>query len=158
MNENEIKEKAGEEQPENSNLDYIKTIKEIKENSVSKEEYKKVLAENKQLLNAIVKGEGTVAVEEKEEEVSIDDIRKKLFSENNGNVSNLEFITNALKLREKRILEDKVDPWVADNPRNPAQPGDYETAARIANVLQDLVNDAEGDADAFQASFIKILR
>ena len=157
MNENEIKEISGDEQPENSNLDYIKTIKEIKENSVSKEEYKKILAENKQLLNAIVKGEGTVAVEEKEE-LSTDDLRKKLFSGNIGNVSNLEFISNALKLREKRILEDKVDPWVADNPRNPAQPGDYETAARIAGVLQDLVNDAEGDADAFQASFIKILR
>lgn len=157
MNENEIKEISGDEQPENSNLDYIKTIKEIKENSVSKEEYRKILAENKQLLNAIVKGEGTVAVEEKEE-LSTDDLRKKLFSGNIGNVSNLEFISNALKLREKRILEDKVDPWVADNPRNPAQPGDYETAARIAGVLQDLVNDAEGDADAFQASFIKILR
>ena len=40
----------------NDSIDYIEAIKEMKQNSVSKEAYEKLKAENKQLLDSIING------------------------------------------------------------------------------------------------------
>ena len=133
-----------ENQPEtNPNEDYIETIKKLKENTVSKEEYDKLRAQNKQLLDSLVNGED---LEQPSEEVSsIEDIRKELFNPDKE-LSNLEYASKALELRD-RVLEEKgIDIFVAKNSQYP-----NEAAERVASVLQQCIDRAEGDSSIFTA-------
>ena len=48
-----LKSESGEENV-NDSIDYIEAIKEMKQNSVSKESYEKVKQENKKLMDALL--------------------------------------------------------------------------------------------------------
>lgn len=136
-----------ENQPDtNPNEDYIETIKKLKENTVSKEEYDKLRAQNKQLLDSLVNGED---IEQPSEEVSsIEDIRKELFNPDKE-LSNLEYASKALELRD-RVLEEKgIDIFVAKNSQYPNEAA--ASAERVASVLQQCIDRAEGDSSIFTA-------
>ena len=76
------------------NTDYIAAIKELKQNSVDRSKYEALRAENKKLLDSIVNGTPVeVKVEDKK---SIEELRAAYLKEDQ---SNLEYITNTLKLR-----------------------------------------------------------
>ena len=69
---------SGEEQS-NDSADLIKAIKEIKQNSVSREQYEKLQKENKELLDTLING-GQVEMVDPTTKPSIEDLRKGLFS------------------------------------------------------------------------------
>ena len=58
--------------------DYIEAIKEMKANTVSKEDYNKLKEENKKLLQAVVNGE-TIELE-KQKPVDIKEIKKRFIT------------------------------------------------------------------------------
>lgn len=132
---------------EDTSVDYISAINEIKENSVSKETYKKVVDENKRLLESLING-NQIEVDQKDE-ASIDDLRKKLFSSRNQNLSNLEYVETALKLRKKLIEAGEVDPFVPFGEKIKPTDEDFIKADKVAAVLQECVDYAEGNPDTF---------
>ena len=126
---------------------YIEAIKEMKENSVSKEAYVKLQQENKQLLNSLVNGQG---IEIKEEEpVDIDGLRQKLFSAKKHDMTNLEYVSNALKLREALMEKGEMDPFVPSGKKIHPTDDDFKKADKVATVLQECVDYADGDAMVF---------
>lgn len=127
---------------------YIEAIKEMKANTVDKEAYLKLKEENKQLLNSLVNGEGvdTPAVEEKE---SIEELRSKLFGTKRQDLTNLEFVENALKLREALMEKGETDPFVPTGSKIKPEDDDFEKAEKVAKVLKDCVDYADGDPDVF---------
>ena len=126
---------------------YIEAIKEMKENSVSKEAYVKLQQENKQLLNSLVNGQG---IEIKEEEpVDIDGLRQKLFSAKKHDMTNLEYVSNALKLREALLEKGEMDPFVPSGKKIHPTDDDFKKADKVATVLQECVDYADGDAMVF---------
>ena len=126
---------------------YIEAIKEMKENSVSKEAYVKLQQENKQLLNSLVNGQG---IEIKEEEpVDIDGLRQKLFSAKKHDMTNLEYVSNALKLREALMERGEMDPFVPSGKKIHPTDDDFKKADKVATVLQECVDYADGDAMVF---------
>ena len=127
---------------------YIEAIKEMKANTVDKEAYLKLKEENKQLLNSLVNGEGvdTPPVEEKE---SIDELRSKLFGTKRKDLTNLEFVENALKLREALMANGETDPFVPVGSKIKPTDDDFEKADKVAKVLQECVDYAEGNPDVF---------
>lgn len=139
-----------EAQQENvdTTIDYIKAIKEIKENSVDKETYLKLKEENKKLLNSLVNGEN-LPVETQEKKVDIEVLRQELFGMKHKTLNNLEFVDKALKLRNALIEKGENDPFVATGSKIKPTDEDYAKAEKVAKVLQECVDYADGDPNVF---------
>ena len=127
------------------NTDYIAAIKELKQNSVDRSKYEALRAENKKLLDSIVNGT-TVELPPVEQKKSIGELRDAYLKEDQ---SNLEYITNTLKLREAIIAEGKPDPFLPIGEQIMPTDEDIKTAEKVANVLQECVDYAEGDSAVF---------
>ena len=125
--------------------DYLAAIKELKQNSVDRAEYDKLRAENKKLLDSIVNGQ-SVEVEPVPEKKSIEELREAYLKEDQ---TNLEYITNTLNLRKALIEEGKPDPFLPIG--NQILPTDEDVAAanKVAEVLQECVDYADGDSSVF---------
>ena len=145
MEEKELTNESGENTVVDNNQ-YIEALKEMRSKTVDKAEYDKLAAENKRLINDVLNG----TVYDKEEsntKVDIDELRRKLFS--NEEQTNLEYVTNALALRKALIESGKEDPFVPQGSKyNPTQ-ADYEKAQRVAQVLQEMVDESNGDPNVF---------
>ena len=142
MPEEKIENGTGEDVVDNT--DYIAAIKELKQNSVDRSKYEALRAENKKLLDSIVNGTPVeVKVEDKK---SIEELRAAYLKEDQ---SNLEYITNTLKLREAIIAEGKPDPFLPIGEQIMPTDEDIKTAEKVANILQECVDYAEGDSAVF---------
>ena len=142
MPEDKIENGTGQDVVDNT--DYIAAIKELKQNSVDRSKYEALRAENKKLLDSIVNGTPVeVKVEDKK---SIEELRAAYLKEDQ---SNLEYITNTLKLREAIIAEGKPDPFLPIGEQIMPTDDDIKTAEKVANVLQECVDYAEGDSAVF---------
>ena len=143
MEEKEITS-VSQQETVNDSIDYIEAIKEIKQNSVDREAYNKLREENKRLLNSLVNGESIDV--KKEEPVDIDELRDKLF---NKESTNLEYISNALKLREELMKQGKPDHFLPAGKNIIPTEEDIKTADRVAKFLQECVDYADGDSNVF---------
>ena len=125
--------------------DYIAAINELKQNSVDRSKYDQLKAENKRLLDSIVNGTdiGQVKAQEKK---SIDELRAAYLKEDQ---TNLEFVTNTLALREALIEKGEPDPFLPIGQKILPTEEDINTAKRVAQVLQECVDEADGDSEWF---------
>ena len=134
---------------EDNTNDYIDQIKKLKENSVSKDDYNKLKADNKKLIDALANGTQMDVVESKTSAVeNINNLRKKLFSKV-SNLNNLEYCDTALQLREALIEKGERDPFLPFGHNVVATDSDYETANRVATVMKECIDYADGDSDIF---------
>lgn len=132
----------------NDSTDYIEAIKEMKQNSVDRATYDKLRSENKKLLDALVNGK---EIEMKQEEsVDINQLRKDLF-DRDGTMSNLDYISSALKLRDALIEKGERDPFLPWGDKVSLTADHYEKAERVATVLRECVDFADGDSGIFTA-------
>lgn len=135
--------------------DYISTITEIKRNSVSKESYNKLKSENKQLLDALVSGK---EIDIKQEEpVDIAKLRKDLFNKD-SHLSNLEYVSSALKLRSALMEKGERDPFLPYGEKVNLTAEHYDKANQVATVLQECVDFANGDSGIFSAELQRRLK
>ena len=143
MLENENLEQRVEES--NPDTDYVAAIKELKEKTVSKESYQKLREENKKLLQSLVNGE---QIQTEVEKPDINELRKELFNED-SNIDNVTFISKALELRTALIENGEPDPFLPVGKRITPTDEDISAANRVATVLQECVDYAQGDSQAF---------
>ena len=135
---------------EDNTNDYIDQIKKLKENSVSKDDYDKLRLDNKRLIDALANGtqvEGVVEPKVSAVE-KINNLRKKLFSKENG-LNNLEYCDTALKLRDALIENGERDPFLPFGHEVVATDSDYESANRVATVMKECIDYADGDSNIF---------
>ena len=124
--------------------DYLAAINELKANSVDRQKYEELKAENKKLLDSIVNG--TEVALPHDEKKSIEELRANYLKEDQ---SNLDYISNALKLREALMAEGKPDPFLPLGEQILPTDEDVATANKVANVLQECVDYADGDSNVF---------
>ena len=127
------------------NTDYIAAIKELKENSVDRQKYDALKADNKRLVEALVNGQ-TIETNSKPP-VDIQALRNELFR--NENQTNLQYVENALKLRNALIESGEPDPFIPQGSKVIATSEDISAAQRVADVLQECIDYAEGDSQVF---------
>ena len=134
-------------QVEDMTPDYLAAIKELKENSVDRQTYDQLKAENKKLLDSIVNGQ-SIELPKVDNKRTVEELRTELFSESKE-LSNLDFIKDALELRSELISEGKPDPFLPVG--NQIAPTDFDiaTANKVASVLQECVDYADGDSNIF---------
>lgn len=133
----------------NDSIDYIEALKEMKQNSVTRESYDKLKSENKQLLDALVNGKD-IDLGKKEEPVDIVALRKDLFNRD-GHMSNLDYVSNALKLRNALLEKGERDPFLPYGDKVTLTAEHYDKAEQVATVLQECVEFADGDSGIFTA-------
>lgn len=148
MNENEKRVDVVDNQEEDTAQDYISAINEIKKNSVTRESYEKLKRENKQLLDTLVQGKELEIT--KVEPKDVNKLRKELFNKDSS-LSNLEYITTALELRDALLEAGERDPFLPYGEKVNLTAEHYENAEKVATVLQECVDFAEGDSGIFTA-------
>ena len=135
---------------EDNTNDYIAQIKNLKENSVSKEDYDKLRLDNKRLIDALANGSQiNDKVEPKIDAVeNINNLRKKLFSKG-SNLNNLDYCKTAVELRDALIENGQQDPFLPFGHNVVITESDNETANRVATVLKECIDYADGDSNIF---------
>lgn len=142
MTENEILEQEQEQSA-------VDIITELKANSVPKTKYESLQAEHNKLLKALVNGdEVEVEVPEKP---NIDELRLELFTEDVQRLNNLQFVEKTLQLRNALIEAGEQDPFVPCGSATAPEESDFATADRVAQVLQECLDYANGDSQVFTA-------
>ena len=130
---------------DDTTVDYISAINELKQKTVDRSKYEELKAENKKLLESIVNGQ-QIDIAQQEPKKSTEELRKDWLNEDN---SNLQYIDNALKLREALIAEGKPDPFLPIGSQILPTDEDIKSANRVASILQECVDYAEGDSAVF---------
>lgn len=151
-NDNDNGQEVVVTQPNNEvEANYLDQIKQLKENTVSKEMYDRVVAENKKMLSDYVNG--TMNVENTEVKVSLEDA--KLAYQQPG-MNNLDQAKATLQLRNKMMESGLGDPFLANGVDPTAQ--DVSDAQQVAAFLQNCVDLAQDDPAVFQAEFLRGLQ
>ena len=144
---------------EDNTQDYLAAIKELKENSVNRSEYDKLRAENKRLIDAVVNGqpgqEEQVVVKHSKEQ--IDDLRNELFN-SPRELTNLEYVTKAMELREALIENGEPDPFLPVGKQISPTRDDIEGAEKVAQVYKECIEYAEGDSEVFTNELMRRTR
>lgn len=139
---------------ENDQIDYIAAINELKANSVDRDRYNKLKDENQRLLDTLISG-GQLEVQETEK-VDMNELRKELYG-GGQSMSNLDYWTKTMKLREAIMESGKTDPFVPQGKNIVATEEDKATAARVADGIQHCIDIAEGDNLVFTNELQRIM-
>lgn len=132
-------------------FDPVQALSELKQNSVSKDQYNKVIAERDRYAKALFNG--TTENVTKKEPADINALRKDLFSKD---LSNLEFTEKALALRDAILDEKGVDIFVGKGEKLAPTDEDYRAAQKVADGLQSCVDIADGDSEIFTRELMRI--
>ena len=149
INENELNSVSQQENV-NDSIDYIEAIKEMKQNSVDRSTYDKLKSENQRLLDALVQGK-EIEITNTKEPVDINKLRKELFDNRDKNISNLDYVSNALKLRDALLEKGERDPFVPYGDKVTLTAEHFDKANMVAEVLRECVEFADGDSGIFTA-------
>lgn len=137
-----------------TDFDPVQAINELKQNSVSKEMYNKVVEEKNKYLKALIDG-NQVAEAQPKEPVDIDALRSDLFS-GKKDLSNLEYAQKALELRDALIESQGVDIFVGRGSKLTPTNDDYEAAQRVADTFQQCIDVAQGDSEIFTRELMRL--
>lgn len=134
---------------ENPETDYIAAIQKLKNETVSKTDYDKLVQKNKELLQALI--EGRQMEDPNETPADINALRKELFGEDSADLSNLEYVTKSLELRDALIKNGERDPFLPWGTHITPTNEDIEAANRAASIFQECIEYANGDSALFTA-------
>ena len=156
MEEQQILNNESSDQMSNDSVDYIHALNELKQNSVSREQYEKLKNENKELLNTLING-GQVEMIDPSSKPSIEDLRKELFSNEAADkgMTNLEFVSKSLELRNAIIDEGGTDPFLPVGRGIELTREDYEAAEFTAQQFQECIDIAKGNSEVFTAELMR---
>lgn len=149
MSEEEKEQQNPDNEPEMTAKEYINQINDLKEKTVSREEYERIKNDNKELAKALINGTGAniPGITKPEEKPDLDDLRKKLFTKKSKN--DLEYFTNLLALRDGVMADGQPDPFLPINREFRATAQDEADAERIATQIKEAIEYADGDPAVF---------
>lgn len=149
MSEEEREQQNPDNEPEMTASEYISQINNLRENTVSREEYERIKNDNKELAKALINGTGAniPGITKPENKPDLDDLRKKLFTKKSKN--DLEYFTNLLALRDGVMADGQPDPFLPINREFRATAQDEADAERIATQIKEAIEYADGDPAVF---------
>lgn len=128
--------------------DYISVINELKANSVPLDKFNKVKDENKKLLDSLVRGD-SISQDQVKPRPSMDDLRRDLYGSGSDSLTNLDYWTKTLELRDQIIESGAEDPFVPQGHNIVATEEDRAAAQRVADVVKHCIDVADGDSLVF---------
>lgn len=128
--------------------DYVAAIKELQNNTVSKDQYNKLRSENKKLLDALVRGE-TIEAQNVKPKADINTLRKDLFGDPDESHDACEFFEKALLLRETLLENGEPDCFLPISSRMAPTDEEIAQAENTAQVYRECLDYAQGDSEVF---------
>ena len=141
-----------EDKPEEKEVPNFDEVMNVKKNFVPKDKYDRLEAEYKKAVSAVINGESNPEPKAPVKEPTVQDLTDVLFGPNRKEgMTNMEAVSNLLKLREEMMKEGAADPFVPHGVKIEAKntPADYQRGENIASVLQWCLDEAEGDPISF---------
>ena len=135
---------------------YIDEIQNLRENTVSKDQYEKKCEENRKLIQSLANGTPLPGAEQEPPKPSIEELRKKLA--NGDQLSDLEYVKTVLALRNSLIEKGEQDPFVPQGANVKPEATDWATAQRVADAFQSCVDYADGDSEIFTTELMRITK
>ena len=129
---------------EDNKQDYIAEIQNLRETTVSKDEYNSLREENKRLISSLANGE---TITQPKAKPDIKELRKRVFD--NEHQSNLEYWGAVLELRDAVIDSGAPDPFLPQGHKVVPTTEDFECANRVAAVVKECIDYADGDSQLF---------
>ena len=126
--------------------DYIAAIKKLKDNTVSKDDYNKLAAKNKELLDTLVNGGQIAAPKAAADEPSAEQLKANLCK---PGITNLDYIKTALQLRQTIIKQGGLDPFLPNGKMVDVTYDDLKSVEEVVDVLEDCVKAADDDSSIF---------
>ena len=148
--EKQVSEQTAETVSTTTAEDYIEAIKNLKQTTVDKTAYDALRSENKKLLESLINGE-EIQPQNKVLTESIEELRHEVLT--NDSLTNLEYWDKVLKLRSALLKRGDEDPFVPQGNKVAATAADYQTAEKVATIMQEMVDNAEGDPNVFLNEF-----
>lgn len=136
------------------NNDMADALLRMRQNTVSKDQYNKLKDENKKLLDALVDGRD-IELPNEAEKPDIVQLRKDLYSAD-ADLTNLEYVTKTLALRQAILDEGGEDPFLPIGTHVTITADMRERAQLVADGLQECVDFADGDSAIFTAQLQRI--
>ena len=129
-------------------------LKKLRENSVPKEEFDRLAQRNKTLSEKYVESLGEQKDKAKEEAApDVNKMRAELFGNDRKNMTNLEYIDKVCKFRDAAIAAGERDPFLPTGGPDKDSLEARNTAEKVANGLKQMVKDANGSPEAFNALY-----
>lgn len=129
---------------------YIDTINNLKATTVSRSEYDKVRDENKKLLEAMVNGRiDESASTEAASKPTIQDLRNKAYGKDSDKLTDLEYVTTVLDLRDALLEKEGIDHMIPSGKKYSPDINDQHCAQKAYEGLRHCVDIANGDNDVF---------
>lgn len=129
---------------------YVQDLLEHQKNSVSREEYDKLVADNAALVKIVLNG-GERSQEKPIEDKDIAELRKDLFGSNVSNLSNLEMATKTLQLRKGLMERGEQDPFLPVGHGKTPDEIEIRAAEKVADVIQQCIDESKGSSEVFTA-------
>ena len=126
------------------------TLDAVKQRDDALSKLRDALEANKKLQNEIINGGYESATEEKEQPVDIQALRNDLFTKD---LSNLDYCTKALQLRNALIEKGENDPFLPIGEKIQPTDEDIKCAEKVADGLQRMIDESNGSPDAFNALY-----
>lgn len=141
---------------DDTTVDYISAINEIKQNSVSRQQYEKLQKENKELLDTLINGGQVTNVIEAPAK-TIQEMREELFSKSAADkgMTNLEFVEKSLELRDAIIESGGMDPFLPVGKGIELTRDDVEAAEFTAQQFRECIDIAQGNSEVFTAELMR---
>ena len=143
-----------EKEPTAVEKNYLEVIKKMKENMVLKSDYDAAIAENKKLAEQLITSPNPQ--EQPKEKVDIKKLQDQFSA--STQMTNLEFVSSALKLRNALIEDGKPDPFLPVGRRISPTEDDIKKASKVAEAFQYCVDAAQGDPAIFNMELMRITR
>ena len=156
MANEEDKSVSTQDETGKSAAEYIEAIKEIKANSVPRDEFEALEKEKKDLLKALIEG-GQIDQQTAKGKPDIKALRAELFNEDNK-LTNLEYAKKALALRAAVLEETGQDIFLPYGANISPTPADSEAAEKVANAFQSCIDYADGDSQLFTQELQRITK
>lgn len=146
-----------EQEEINVDVDYIQAIQDLKKNTVPKETLEKVQAQNRQLLDALIKNQQLGQPEPEQQQPEPEDIRELVRAQNQAHL-NLDYVKASLAARKAVMDMGGEDPYLPIG--HELQPSQYdrERAQAVADVFQHCVDYAQGDSAVFTNELQRLTR
>lgn len=147
------------------NNPYIEQMAKLKANSVSKEAYEKLKADNKQMLEILFSGAAPAPsqgddgnkepkIDKEARNAEIQALRDELYG-GRYEGTDLDYATKTLKLRKLLMDSGKPDPAVSSGQKTAPEEYDYENCQSVCDQIQECIDYADGDDALFRAELMR---
>lgn len=144
MSEEVITTAPGAEEEVLDHQNYINAIQEMKDKTVDKTLYDKLLRERNDLINTLANG-GTLPAG-REETATLEECRKAF----NGKLSGqCDMFEKLLAMREAGLREEGEDCFVSTGRHITPTQADYQRAQELADIYRECLDYAQGDDGVF---------